>query len=513
MSVPHIATFIRRAATVDPEQPAVTSGGTTLAYGALDEEIVRVADGLRGIGVRRGDRVAVYLDKGVEAVVALFATALAGGAFVPVNPVLRPTQVAHILRDSQATVLVTTARRYGGLAPEAADQPNLATVVIIDELGSGDPSNRLLSWRDLPHGPRLPEPIDTDLAALLYTSGSSGPPKGVALTHRNLTAGARSVSQYLRHDRTDTILAMLPLSFDAGFSQLTTTFCVGAHVVLHNYLFPRDVVSACARHRVTGLTGVPPLWAQLAGQEWGPAGESLRYFASTGGHMPGPVLAQLRAQLPTAEPFLMYGLTEAFRSTYLDPTEIDRRPGSIGKAVPNAEVLVLRPDGSECDVDEPGELVHRGAFVALGYWNDAERTAERFRPYPPNPLPAPWRVPERAVWSGDIVVRDADGFLTFVARADETIKKSGYRISPTELEEAAVRTGCCTECVAFGRTDPELGHRIVLVANTDDPDALRSALRQDLPPFMWPDEVNHVDALPRNANGKFDRAALREAFV
>ena len=221
------------------------------------------------------------------------------------------------------------------------------------------------------------------MAAILYTSGSTGLPKGVVLSHRNLIAGAESVSHYLGNTADDVILSALPLSFDAGFSQLTTAFSVGAHVVLLNYLLPADVVRLCSRHRVTGLTCVPPLWVQIADQDWPTeAAENLRYFANTGGRMPKAALDRLRSLFRRAKPFLMYGLTEAFRSTYLDPAEVDRRPDSIGKAIPNAEVLVVRPDGSLCGPGEQGELVHRGALVAMGYWNDPEQTAERFRPAP-----------------------------------------------------------------------------------------------------------------------------------
>src|SRR5690606_18419806 len=213
----------------------------------------------------------------------------------------------------------------------------------------------------------------------------------------------------------------------------------GAHVVLMNYLVAQDVPRLCAKHGVTGLTAVPPLWIQLAEARWPEAAAAgLRYFANTGGRMPRPLVGSLRARFPNALPYLMYGLTEAFRSTYLDPAEVDRRPHSIGKAIPDAEILVVRPDGSLCGPGEEGELVHRGALVAQGYWNDPERTAERFRPVPGRS--EPWRTPERAVFSGDIVVTDAEGFLYYVGRRDEMIKTSGYRVSPTEIEEAAYRT-------------------------------------------------------------------------
>jgi acyl-CoA synthetase (AMP-forming)/AMP-acid ligase II len=228
--------------------------------------------------------------------------------------------------------------------------------------------------------------------------------------------------------------------------------------------------------------------------------------------MPKATLDRLRSLFPQALPYLMYGLTEAFRSTYLDPSEIDRRPDSIGKAIPNAEILVVRPDGSRCDPGEHGELVHRGPLVSMGYWNDPARTAERFRPVPGSE--ASWRAPELAVFSGDTVVADEEGFLFFVGRRDEMIKTSGYRVSPTEIEEVAYATGLTKDAVALGVEDGALGQRIVLVASpiasSLDVSALLTAFRRTLPQYMVPSQVVEMSAIPTNPNGKFDRVLLRE---
>jgi acyl-CoA ligase (AMP-forming) (exosortase A-associated) len=497
------------------ESPALTYKAETVTYAELWREVVGFGGSLARLGVGRGERVAVYMEKRVETVVAIFGTSAAGAVFVPVNPLLRPRQVAYILDDCDVRVLVTTAERLPLLRDELERCRSLARVIVVG--GVHEPE--VVPWDELERGDDAPDRgvIDVDMAAILYTSGSTGAPKGVVLSHRNLLAGGASVSTYLGNHAGDVILAALPLSFDAGFSQLTTAFTVGAHVVLVNYLVPRDIVKLCAEHAVTGLTCVPPLWIQLAEQSWPPeAARSLRYFANTGGRMPRTTLDKLRAIFPEAKPYLMYGLTEAFRSTYLDPAEVDRRPDSIGKAIPNAEILVVRPDGSPCEPGEEGELVHRGALVAMGYWNDPGRTAERFKPAPGRDRAL--TTEELAVWSGDVVVRDEEGFLYFVGRRDEMIKTSGYRVSPTEIEEVVYGTGLARDAVALGIDDARLGQRIVLAVTPADGreldrDALAAELKQQLPLYMVPAEIVVRPELPRSPNDKFDRKRIREELT
>lgn len=515
-----LSDLILSSALRDPLATALRCDGESLSYGELAQAVEAFARGLVGGGLHRRERVAVYLDKRFETVVSCFGAAHAGGVFVPVNPVLKGRQVAHILADCNVRVLVTSAARLQALAAVLPDCPDLHTVILVDDAAAGLPplhSVEIRRWSDVmgegARGGALPyRVIDNDMAAILYTSGSTGLPKGVVLSHRNLLAGAFSVAGYLGNTAEDRILSLLPLSFDAGFSQLTTAFAVGARVVLMNYLLPRDAVKAVAAEGITGITGIPPLWVQLAQCRWpDEAARGLRYIANTGGRMPRSVLDRLRALLPYTQAYLMYGLTEAFRSTYLPPAEVDRRPDSIGRAVPNAEVMVVRPDGTSCAPGEPGELVHRGAFVALGYWNDPERTALRFRPAPGQEAGIP--NPEMAVWSGDTVRMDADGYLYFIGREDEMIKTSGYRTSPTEIEEVLYGTGLVGEVVAIGVPHPDLGQAVVVVASGPDGgrldvEALMAAARADLPAYMVPRRIVEVDAMPRNANGKPDRKGL-----
>ena len=501
-----------------PDKEALVYQRNRLSYADLAVEIDSVRKSLLALGLDRGERVAVYLEKRIEAVTSLFGAAAARGVFVPVNPLLKPEQVAYILRDCNVRILVTSAERLKLLIEVLPQCHDLHAVIVTDgaEGPLSVPGLTVVSWKDAGTTckPERVSPVtDTDMAAILYTSGSTGKPKGVVLSHRNLVAGAVSVSQYLKNSPDDRILSVLPLSFDYGLSQLTTAFRVGATGVLMNYLLPRDIIDALKEEKITGLAAVPPLWIQLAQLNW-PKDIPLRYITNSGGAMPGATLDLLRSALPNTAVFLMYGLTEAFRSTFLPPEEVDTRPDSIGKAIPNAEVLVVREDGSACAPGEPGELVHRGPLVSMGYWNDKEKTAERFKP-------APCRepgltIPELAVWSGDTVRMDEEGFLYFIGRRDEMIKTSGYRVSPTEVEEVVYGTELVGEVAAVGVPHPVLGHAIVLIATPrpglrPDDDALLAACKTHLPAFMLPSRIEYREgSLPRNPNGKIDRKHLAQ---
>ncbi|SFB74739.1 acyl-CoA ligase (AMP-forming), exosortase A system-associated [Massilia yuzhufengensis] len=510
--------FIFDAADRVPGAEALVHGSRRLDYATLATEVRQVAQALLSLGLARGERVAVYLEKRTENVTSMFGAAAAGAVFVPVNPLLKPDQVAFIAADCDVRVLVTSPERLRQLGPSLAECPALHTVVVTEGAATLPEIEgiRVVSWSTVlaEGGEREHRPhraIDGDMAAILYTSGSTGKPKGVVLSHRNIVAGAESVASYLGNTPQDRILALLPLSFDYGMSQLTTAFHVGATVVLINHLLPRDVLKAVEAERITGLAAVPPLWIQLAALDW-PANCTLRYLTNSGGAMTRATLGALRRVLPQAQPYLMYGLTEAFRSTYLPPAELERRPDSMGKAIPNAEVMVLRPDGSECAPGEPGELVHRGALVSLGYWNDPAKTAERFKPV--QSIHNGLVLTELAVWSGDTVRRDEDGFLYFISRKDEMIKTSGYRVSPTEVEEVVYARDNVAEAAAIGVTHPTLGQAIALMVHPKDgtgllADELLAALKPQLPAYMLPAKIIVSDApLPRNPNGKIDRKLL-----
>ena len=336
-------------------------------YVSVANHVKRVASGLQQLGLARHERVAIYLPKTAEAVFGYFGATAAGGVMVPVNPVLKAQQVVHILKDCNVRFLVTNKARYKQLKELLGDCHDLIRVILTDSDGEDDAS--VLSWDAFlgdANQCQRSSAIDADMAAILYTSGSTGKPKGVVLSHRNMVTGAHSVAKYLKNTADDQLLCVLPFSFDYGFSQLTTAFSVGASCYLLEYLLPRDIVKAVEKQNITGLALVPPLWVQLAELDWKEAGHNLRYFTNSGGAMPTATLSGLRERFPNASPYLMYGLTEAFRSSYLEPCEVDRRPTSMGKAIPNAELLVINEQGEECQPNEPGELVHRGGTGCYG---------------------------------------------------------------------------------------------------------------------------------------------------
>lgn len=480
------------------DAPALVLRDEVLSHEGLNRRVGQLAAWLAAQpGAAPGARVATWLGKGLIACIMPLAAVRAGLVHVPVNPVLRRAQAAHILADSGAALLVGNAGRLETLLPGDA-----AAAAVHDEaavLAALDAQSVLPPSAALPHS----------LAAILYTSGSTGKPKGVMLSQANLWLGAISVAHYLGLAPDDRVLAVLPLAFDYGQNQLLSAWAAGACAVPLDYLMPRDVVRAVARHGITTLAGVPPLWLQLIECAWpAEAAQTLRRLTNSGGALTPDLVRRLRALFPAARLFAMYGLTEAFRSTYLDPALIDAHPTAIGSAIPFAEVLVVSDAGTAAADGEEGELVHAGPLVAQGYWQDDARTAERFRP-----APAFSQLGGIAVWSGDRVRRDAQGLLHFVGRRDAMIKTSGHRVSPQEVEEAALATGLVAEVVALGLPDAALGQAIHLVCRAapgmgEDDGALRAAMGRDVPAFMLPRVVHWRAALPLSANGKHDRAGL-----
>jgi acyl-CoA ligase (AMP-forming) (exosortase A-associated) len=488
------------------------------SYALLHDRSQRLAAGLRRLGVSKGDRVAVHLANRTEVVETMFACSRIGAIFVPVNPALRARQIEHVLTDCGASVLITSSASWQTLA---LNVPSVRTVLTVDApAAAASTQSTVVAYEEAcATAPAIAgrSVIDRDVAALFYTSGSTGRQKGVVLTHRNLVSGAESVSEYLRNDSGDRLLAALPWSFDYGLNQVTTAILKGGCAVLTNYSLPGALLSEIYDEGITGLAGVPTMWMQLAAAKWpdrSPA--KLRYVTNSGGALPRALIQKLARMLPDTKIYCMYGLTEAFRSTYLPPEDLERKMGSIGKAVPNQEVVVVRPDGTPCAPGEAGELVHRGSFVSLGYWNDQELTARRFRPFPTQTPGAPST--EIAVWSGDLVRADEEGYLYFVSRIDQQIKTSGVRVSPSEVEEVVAEVADVVECVAVGVPDEVLGQRVVLnVVTSGDQDIvgkeIREHCRQHLPAYISISSLVFRDSLPRTPTGKPDRMSIAQSCL
>jgi amino acid adenylation domain-containing protein len=449
---------------------AIVDGPRRLTYAELAEQSLGYAALLTERGLAPGDRVAVFLRRSAEAVIALLATHLAGGVAVVIDDVLRTRQVNYILEHSQAAWLITDGRQrlYApGLAIDAA------RIIDIDETNA-----------PLREGPPPPT-IGADLALLIYTSGSTGLPKGVMVSHANLVGGAEIVAEYLRLSERDVLISLLPFSFDYGLNQLLTALLVGATLVIQRSLFPADICATLEREKVTGMAGVPTLWLQLTDDRRSPftrrAFPDLRYITNSGGRLPEPTVRLIRKTHPHVDVYLMYGLTEAFRSTYLPPAQVDERPTSIGRAIPNVEILVVGEGGRLCGVDEVGELVHRGPTTALGYWRDPEGTARVFRPHPVPPAPGGWI--ETVVFSGDLVTRDADGYLYFVGRRDQLIKRQGHRVSPDEVEQCLHASGLVANVVVFAVPANEVEDEIVVAVTPRHPATFHEDLLREFRTF------------------------------
>ncbi len=481
------------------EHPALVLREGTLNHNQLRQRVASLAGWLAQMVPHPGARVASWAAKGELTCLLPLAAARAGLVHVPINPLLKRAQAAHILTDSGARLLLGTGSRLASFEP--GDLPHgCAALGEAEALAAAAAAGRAL-------GPSQADP--DDLAAILYTSGSTGRPKGVMLSHANMWLGAVSVAHYLALATDDVTLAVLPLSFDYGQNQLLSTWFAGGAVVPLDFLFAKDVAKACAKHGVTTIAAVPPLWVQLTEIDWpAEARAPLRRLTNSGGALTVDLVRSLRALFPEARLFPMYGLTEAFRSTYLDPELVDSHPTSMGKAIPFAEILVINDAGEVAADNEEGELVHCGPLVAQGYWQDAERTAERFKP-----APAASTYGGTAVWSGDRVRRDADGLLYFAGRRDAMIKSAGNRISPQEVEDAALATGLVAEAVALGVADARLGQAVHLVVRGEGGEAARAdlakRLQRDLPNFMQPAVIHWRKAMPLNPNAKIDRTALQ----
>lgn len=499
-----------------PDKIALKHADRVMTYQELRKEAKKMGALLNGLKIRRGERVGILLEKSIEQVIAFFGIAMSCGVSVFINPILKKEQMEHILRDCDAGTLICTNREW---QRNKVDLP-MKIICMDDSFGiECAEKDNAVHWSEvkdsLDHKIERNNQISDDMANIIYTSGSTGKPKGVVITHRNLMEGAEIVSSYLEITKDDRIISVLPFNFDYGLNQLTTSISNGATLVLHKFFLANDLLRTLEKEQITGFAGMNPIWVKIFNEQFGGHKEydfsKLRYITNSGGKVPESTVRKMQAFFPQTKIYLMYGLTEAFRSTYLPPGELDKRPNSIGKAIPDVEILVLNEKGEECKPGEVGELVHRGALITRGYWNDPEKTEKMFRKNPL--LKEQNHLNETVVFSGDLVRKDEEGFLFYVSRKDSMVKTMGYRVSPTEVEESLLRLDGIVDAVVFGK-EIETGDQIIVAVvqtNSEEPDEkqLQAQCRRTLPEYMIPREFHFEREFPKTANGKVDRSLLK----
>ena len=510
-----LETFLEQSARNWPEKTALVCGGRRLSYAELEGACNRLAHGLVAQGLQRGDRVAVYLDNSVEAVVAIFAVLKAGAVFMMVNPTTKSDKLLYVLNDSRAAAIILPGRKVAAHAACWTATPHLRVVIPTAFAGPTPPAGdktllgfgALMARHDADTGPPEKRAIDVDLAALIYTSGSTGNPKGVMLTHHNMVSAATSITTYLENTPDDVVLNVLPLSFDYGLYQVLMAARFGGCVVLErSFAYPHAVLERLALERVTGLPLVPTMSAILLQMDLDKYDlSSLRYVTNTGAALPTEHVTQLRRRLAHARIYSMYGLTECKRVSYLPPEQIDARPGSVGRGMPNEEVYVVDEQGRRVGPDTVGELVVRGSNVMRGYW---ELPAETDRVLRPGPLPG-----EKVLHTGDLFRTDSEGYLYFVGRKDDIIKSRGEKVSPKEVENVLYAMPEVAEAAVIGVPDEILGQAVrAFVAlkegcRATERDVLRHCAAR-LEDILVPQSVELRPSLPKSANGKIDKRAL-----
>jgi acyl-CoA ligase (AMP-forming) (exosortase A-associated) len=510
-----ISHLLENSASLCPDKIAIKHKARTITFGQLYQESLKMKGLLLGSGIKKGERVGILLDKSIEQLVSMFGISMAGAVFVFINSILKQKQIDHIINDCQVKFLITTSSHH--------KKNDLSLSVNILYMDEGTNEAGFPCWQKVKHHLQADQTsvyqIADDIACLIYTSGSTGLPKGVVVPHRTLVEGAEIVSTYLNITENDSLISVLPFNFDYGLNQATTSILKGATLVMHQFLLPKDLLKVLEEEKITGFAGMTPIWAKLFNDKYAIKLDydfpHLRYITNTGGKVPRSIVAKMRTFFPNTKIFLMYGLTEAFRSTYLPPEEVDRRPDSIGKGIPNVEIIVLNERGEECVPGEPGELIHRGALITKGYWNDPGKTREVFRK---NPLLKDQdHLNEIVVYSGDLVKKDEQGFVYFISRKDEMIKTSGYRVSPTEVEEALVEIPGVSNAVVFGK-EVESGEQIVVaVIETNSLGTDKKIILQEckgrLPQYMVPHEIHCEKAFKKTANGKIDRSLIKQRWM
>jgi amino acid adenylation domain-containing protein len=511
--------FLKNSAERFPGKTALVCGDRRMTYAELDEMSRCLAGALLGLGLRRQDRVVIFLDNSIEAVVSLFGVLMSGGVFVMLNPGMKSKKLGYILKNSEAWGIIAHWSRLPIVQEAALEASGLGQVIGVGTPGGSDQSKSPSSppvhpWQDLisngsSAGDTVGHPvIDVDLATIIYTSGSTGEPKGVVSAHYNVAAAARSITQYLENTPDDIILNTLPLSFDYGLYQVLMAALFGGTVVLEtSFAFPYRVLERLVQEQVTGFPIVPTMAALLLQMQDLARFDfsALRYISNTAAALPVPHIRRLMDIFPRQRIYSMYGLTECKRVAYMPPEKLAERPGSVGIPMPNCEAFVVDESGREVGANQVGELVIRGANVMQGYWNSPEETAKRFQP-------GRYRA-DAMLYSGDLFRKDEEGFLYFVARKGDMIKTKGERVSPKEIENVVCEMEGVAEAAVIGVADNILGEAVklfVVVNGAKDltENAVLKYCKSQLEPFMIPKFIEFRDSLPKTASGKIDKKML-----
>ncbi len=507
--------FLEQTARQFPEKTALVCGDRRLTYRAIEEQCNRLAHALIALGIQRGDRVAIFMDNSIEAVLSILAVLKAGAVFLMVNPTTKSEKLTYILNNCRARALITHVKRLAVLKAGLQQMPHLQNMIvagtIVEAIENGtkrlSPLDELLTQ----HRPSMPPPkrcIDIDLAALIYTSGSTGSPKGVMMTHLNMVTAVRSITQYLENTSDDVILSALPLSFDYGLYQVLMGFSVGATVILEpSFAYPQVILEKLSSENVTGFPLVPTMAAILLQMKGLLPGRfpRLRYISNTAAALPPSHIERLCALFPVTRIYSMYGLTECKRVSYLPPDQLAFRPASVGKAIPNTEVYIVDERAERVGPGTVGELVVRGAHVMKGYWEKPEETDRVLKP---GPLPG-----EKVLHTGDLFRMDEEGYLYFVGRKDDIIKTRGEKVSPKEVEAVLYTLPEVKEAAVIGVPDPILGQAIKAVVVLAEGSALseRDVMRHcagRLEDFMVPKSVEFRASLPKTTTGKISKREL-----
>lgn len=498
-----------------PLKTAIISKNKEFSYSEIYEKSMKLASHLVNSGIKKGDRVAIYMNNSWQSIVSIYGITFAGGVFIVINPQTKASKLKYILNDSGAKIIISSFSLKNELIQALVDSPCIQQLLLSGKSDFINQHNLLtLGFEDITESSNpiseLPSIIANDLAALIYTSGSTGFPKGVMMTHQSMVFTSWSLIEYLRLSEEDRILLVLPLAFDYGLYQLIMAITIGGTLIVEqSFTFPASIYNSIEKYKPTVFPGVPTVYAMMinSNKQTGLAFDCIRKVTNTAAALPAEFIPDLKKIFPNALIFKMYGLTECKRVCYLEPELVDLKPNSVGKAIPGTEVFLLSPEGNPVPVGEAGILHIRGPHVMLGYWNKEDLSREMLKP---GKLPG-----ERILCSNDLFTMDADGFLYFQGRTDDIIKTRGEKVSPIEIEKIIYKIEGIREVAVIGIPDEIMGESIVAfvtmhtTCNLNKDDIQRECVKH-LEPFMVPQSIAFIKEMPKSTNGKIDKFELKK---